>query len=105
MDGIPACQEEGDTEGSKTSILSVGMLIVAYVLYELFDGDGMLELVFIPPRTETCLVDEGVSVGGKTCHAARYVGREWIRLVGRFRCGQERRRSALLRGQHDSIGR
>lgn len=57
-------KEEGYTEWTQATVLSVGLFVIAHMLYETFEGDGFLVLIGVPCRTKTGLIDEDVGIGG-----------------------------------------
>jgi len=76
-------EQEGHAERAESSVLRVSLLVVAHVLDQVFDGDGLLVLVGVSAGAEASLVDEDVGVGGQAGDGAGRVGAEF---VGLFRC-------------------
>ena len=101
--GVVSGEEEGDAEGSEAAVLGIGLLVVADVLDELLDGDGLGVLVGVPTGAEAGLVDEDVGIGGQAGHGAGGVVAELVGLLGGFGRGEEAGRDALLAGHDDAV--
>ncbi len=81
MNVIP-CKKKGYTERAKSTVLSVGLFVIANMFDEVLDGDRFLVLVGVTTGTETCLVDEDVGIGGETSDGACCVGAKFVGFFG-----------------------
>ena len=55
-------KQKGDSKRPQSSVLGIGLFVVADVFDELFDGDGFAVLELVAAGFEAGLVDEDVGV-------------------------------------------
>jgi len=83
--GVVPREQERHAERSETTILRVGLLVVANVLNKLLDRNVLLVLVLVPACAKAGLIDEDVGVCGETRDRARRVLTKLVRLLGRLK--------------------
>jgi hypothetical protein len=64
-------KEKGYSKGTHSSILRVGLFVIAHVFHQLFDGDWFTVLILVAAGSESRLFDENVGVG---CEAGDVTG-------------------------------
>lgn len=66
---VPACVEDGNAEGTKTTVLGVSLFEITEALGKKLDGDGFIVGEEVALRGLSGVVDQRVGIGGQACDA------------------------------------
>ena len=81
---VPPRVDEGDAEGTLTTILGVALLQIAHRPHQVLHGTRFLIRIEVLLRTRASIVDENVGIGSDTGYSAHHVLVQAVHLLAAF---------------------